>query len=310
MSLGSLSLQALGTTATLCVSEERALERARILLERELMEIDEACSRFRPDSELARLNAAAGRPLAVSPRLWEAIEVALQAAAASEGLVDPTVGRTLRLAGYDQTFEVVRRRDGHAFHARYAPVPGWRQIQLDTEQHTVRLPAGCELDLGATAKALAADRAAQAIAEAVGGGVLVALGGDVAVAGEPPADGWPVGLADNHAAPLDGSGPVVSIRSGGLASSGTTVRRWRTAHVELHHIVDPRSGRPARTPWRTVSVAAGSCVAANTASTAAVVLGAQAVAWLSRRQLPARLVGAAGSVVYVAGWPDEKERAA
>jgi FAD:protein FMN transferase len=310
VSLRSLSLQALGTTATLCVCEERALAPAQALLERELAEIDAACSRFRPDSELARLNAAAGRPLAVSPRLWEAIEVALQAAAASEGLVDPTVGRTLRLAGYDQTFEVVRRRDGHAFRARLAPVPGWRQVELDSDKTTVRLPAGCELDLGATAKALAADRAAQTIAEAVGGGVLVALGGDIAVVGEPPAGGWPIRLADNHAAPLEGRGPVVSIRSGGLASSGTTVRRWRAAHVELHHIIDPRSGRPARTPWRTVSVAARSCVEANTASTAAVVLGAQAAAWLSRRQLPARLVGTAGSVVYVAGWPDEKERAA
>ena len=306
MSLHSFSFQALGTTATLCVGNEHALDRARALLEHELGEIDDACSRFRPDSELARLNAAAGRAFTVGARLSEAIEVALNAAAASEGLVDPTVGRTLRLAGYDQTFALVRRRDGNRFRARFAPVPGWRRIELDRETRTVRLPVGCELDLGATAKALAADRAARAAAAAVGGGVLVALGGDVAVAGEPPAGGWTIRLADDHTAALDGSGPVVSIRSGGLASSGTVVRRWLAGQVGLHHIIDPRSGRPAQTPWRTVSVAAGSCVDANTASTAAVVLGEAAVEWLFHRRLPARLVTQTGSPVRVAGWPEEE----
>jgi thiamine biosynthesis lipoprotein len=305
VSIGSLSRQALGTTATICVSDERALGEAQALLERELAEIDRACSRFRPDSELARLNAAAGRLTPVGERLFVAIVVALQAAAATAGLVDPTVGRTLRLAGYDRTFELVRRRDADAFRVRFAAVPGWRRVEVDDERRTVRIPAGCELDLGATAKALTADRVARAAAATVGCGVLVALGGDVAVAGEPPSGGWPIRLADDHAAALDGPGPVVSIRSGGLASSGTTVRRWRAGRTELHHIVDPRSGRPARGPWRTITVAARSCLDANVASTAAVVLGAAAAPWLSHRGLPARLVDRAGSPAYVAGWPEE-----
>jgi FAD:protein FMN transferase len=304
VSCGSLSLPALGTTATLCVTEERALDRARAVLEQELGDADKACSRFRPDSELRRLNAAAGRDVRVSARLIEAIEVALRAAASSGGLVDPTIGRTLRLAGYDETFELVRARDGRGFRARFAAVPGWRQVEVDPDRGTVRIPVGCELDLGATAKALVADRSAWAAAR-VAGGVLVSLGGDVAVAGEPPAGGWPIRIADDHAAPLDRPGPVVSIRSGGLASSGTAVRRWRAGRVELHHIVDPRSGRPARSPWRTVSVAADTCVDANVASTAAIVLGTGAPGWLSSRRLPARLVGAAGSVVCVGGWPEE-----
>jgi FAD:protein FMN transferase len=305
VSPGSLSLPALGTTATLYVTEQRALDRARAVLDQELAEVDETCSRFRPDSEVARLNAAGGRAVAVSPRLLEAIQVALSAAARSDGLVDPTIGSTLRLAGYDQTFELVRRRDASVFRARFAPVPGWRNVEVDAEQGTVRIPAGAELDLGATAKALAADRSARAAADAVGSGVLVSLGGDVAVAGEAPEAGWSIRVADDHAAPLEGPGPVVSIRSGGLASSGTAVRRWRAGTVELHHIIDPRTGRPARTPWRTVSVAAGSCVDANVASTAAVVLGATAPEWLSNRRLPARLVSAAGAVTCVAGWPEE-----
>jgi thiamine biosynthesis lipoprotein len=287
------------------VTDARALGPARALLERELEAIDDACSRFRRDSELARLNRAEGRAIAVSSTLLEAVEVALRAASMTDGLVDPTVGATLRRSGYDRTFALVRERDGGAFHAHFAPVPGWRSVEVDVESHTVRVPAGTELDLGATAKALAADRIAQGAAEAAGAGVLVSLGGDVAVAGEPPAGGWSIRLADDHAAPLEGPGPAVAIHAGGVATSGTAVRRWRSGRIELHHIVDPRTGRPARTPWRTVSVAAASCVDANIASTAAIVLGEAAEGWLSGRRLPARLVNASGATVLVAGWPAE-----
>ena len=152
---------------------------------------------------------------------------------------------------------------------------------LDERRRTVRVPAGAELDLGATAKALAADSIAAAAADLTAGGVLVSLGGDVAVAGEAPPGGWPIRIADDHAAPLDTPGQTIAILTGGLATSGIAVRRWRTAAGELHHIVDPRTGRPAATPWRTATVAARSCVEANTASTAAIVLG-EAAAGLAR----------------------------
>jgi thiamine biosynthesis lipoprotein len=296
---------ALGTTATICVAAGERLDRAAALMERELTAVDEACSRFRPDSELARLNAAAGRPVAVGRRLLDAIVVALRVAFGTGGLVDPTVGRTLALAGYDRSFELVRARDARVFRARYSPVPGWRHVDVDVGRSTVRVPAGVELDLGATAKAAAADRIAHAAAAEVGGGVLVSLGGDVAVAGEPPDGGWSIRVADDHGAPLDAPGEDVSIRSGGLASSGTALRRWRAGEVELHHIVDPRTGRPARTPWRTVSVAARSCVDANAAATAAVVLAEWAPQWLASRLVPARLVAESGSVVRVGGWPED-----
>ena len=306
MSFAAVSFPALGTTATLCVTEPGSIDRARAILQRELDEVDEACSRFRPDSELVRLNAQAGRWVVVSPRLFEAIDVALRAAAATEGLVDPTVGRALALVGYDRTFETVRRRDPDEFNVRFAVVPGWRCVETDRARSAVRFRSGIELDLGATAKALAADRAASHVVEAVGGGALVSLGGDIAVAGEPPDSGWSVRLADDHAAPLDDPGPCVSIRDGAIATSGTEVRRWSAGGITLHHIVDPRTGRPADTPWRTVSVAARSCVDANIASTAAIVLGGDAPAWLQGRQLPARLASS-GSVVFVGGWPEEGE---
>jgi thiamine biosynthesis lipoprotein len=238
----------------------------------------------------------------VSPLLFDALAVALRAAEATDGLVTPMVGRTLRLAGYDSTFTVVIGRDGRAFLPTFAPVAHWRLLELDRSRRTARIPPGVELDLGATAKALAADRAADAIAGSVGCGVLVSLGGDIAVSGAPPPGGWPIRIADHHAAPPDGAGPAVAIESGGLASSSTSVRRWRSARGELHHVVDPRTGRPAQTPWRTVTVAAATCVDANTASTAALVLGTGAVEWLEARGLPARIVATDGSALAAGGW--------
>jgi FAD:protein FMN transferase len=301
----SASFPALGTTAVVAVAEPSALGKAREVLERELAACDAACSRFRADSELVLLNGSGGREVQVSARLLEAVEAAIDVAALTGGLVDPTVGATLRLAGYDRTFAEVRLRDGRLVRPSFAPVAGWSAIVVDPRRRTIRLPAGVELDLGATAKALAADRAALDAAEATGTGVLVGLGGDVAAAGHAPEGGWPVRIADDHAAPLDGPGPTVAISTGGLASSGTSVRRWTTAGGELHHIVDPRTARPAVTPWRTVTVAAASCLHANAASTAAIVLGEAAPAWLAARRLPARLAAEDGSVATVAGWPDE-----
>ena len=301
--IASASFPALGTTVLVAVAEPRTLGRARRVLEEELASVDAACSRFRSDSELALLNRSAGSAVRVSGRLFEAVRTAIDASALTDGLVDPTVGATLRLAGYDRTFAEIRLRDGRLVRPSFAPVAGWASVVLDPRRRTVRVPRGVELDLGATAKAQAADAAAQAAAEATGSAVLVSLGGDVAVAGDPPENGWPVRIADDHAAPLDGPGPVVSIVAGGLASSGTRVRRWATAGGELHHIIDPRTARPAVTPWRTVSVAAACCVEANAASTAAIVLGGSALGWLERRRLPARLAAEDGAVATVNGWP-------
>jgi thiamine biosynthesis lipoprotein len=303
----SASFPALGTTAVVVVADPDALPAARDALERELAAVDGACSRFRDDSELAGANARAGREVRVGPLLLEALQTALRVARLTAGLVDPTVGRTLRLSGYDRTFRLVAARDGSRFEARFQHVPGWTCVHLDPERSLLRVPAGVELDLGATAKALAADRGAAAARLAGGCGVLVGLGGDLSVAGKPPPDGWPVRLADDHAAGLDAAGPTVAVGGGGLATSGTTVRRWRSVDAELHHIVDPRTGRPAVTPWRTVTVAAATCVDANAAATASVVLGAAAPAWLERRRLPARLApwDGDGAAVCVGGWPPE-----
>ena len=297
--------RALGTTAIVAVADPRGLEAAEAVLVDELDSIDRACSRFRPDSELGRLNAASGALVRVGPLLFEALRVALHAAEATGGLVDPTIGRTLRLSGYDATFSVVRARDGRLIRPSYVRDPDWRSVALDEERQAVRTPRGVELDLGATAKALAADRAARRVHAVTGTGALVSLGGDVAVAGDTPSGGWSLRIAEDNSTPLDVPGPTVAVSSGGVATSGTTVRRWASPAGSLHHIVDPRTGRPANDHWRTVTVAASSCVDANTASTAAVVLGEHAPQWLADRGLPARLVRYDLQTTLVAGWPED-----
>ncbi len=304
--LRSRSFPALGTTAVVAVTDEDALAPACATLEEQLRQLDATCSRFRTDSELSLANARAGEVVSVSPLFAELLTVALTAAAASDGRVDPTLGSELRAAGYDQTFSLVRERATWVIGARLPREPQWRLIRLDPEQLTLQTPPGIELDLGATAKAWAADRAVAAIAGDCRGGVLVSLGGDIAVGGVSPESGWPIRVAADHAAPLDGAGPVVSIVHGGLATSTTTVRRWSTDRGSAHHLLDPATGLPAPTVWHTVSVAAATCFDANVAATASVVLGDAAPGWLEDRQLPARLVRADGDVVYTGGWPVDR----
>lgn len=297
------SFRALGTTATVLVTDAASLPAATALLHEELAVLDETCSRFRGDSELRELERRAGRSVPISPLLTVLLGAALRAARLTEGLVDPTVGQAMCAVGYDRDFAALPPGDAPVRPA--VPAPGWWRVGLDPVRGEVLVPRGVRIDLGATAKAVAADRAARRIADRQGCGVLVSLGGDVAVAGGTPPGGWRVQLGDDHAAAGADSDPVVQISDGGLATSSTTCRTWRRGGRVAHHILDPRTGEPATPWWRTVTVAAGSCLDANTASTAAIVLAAAAPAWLTRRGLPARLVSTSGWVVQTPGWADE-----
>jgi thiamine biosynthesis lipoprotein len=178
-------------------------------------------------------------------------------------------------------------------------------VTVDRDRSTIRVAGGVSLDLGATAKALAADRAAAEASAAAGSGVLVSFGGDLAIAGPAPSDGWRVRVTDDHRAGFDAPGQWILLSSGGLATSSTAVRRWRTDAGSAHHLIDPRTGRSASSVWRTVSVSAGSCVDANIASTATIIRGQKAAAWLEALALPSRLVRANGTVLHVGGWPSE-----
>ena len=303
MAFASRTFTALGTTAQVTVTDPSVLPEAVQILEEELEAIDLVCSRFRDDSELWALNRSAGEPFAASPLLLEALSVALGAAEETAGDVDLTIGRALDALGWDSDFVVVVLRDPRPS-VEAVPAHGWRSVRLDRERGLVRIPPGVELDLGATAKALAADRAARAIARATGSGVLVNLGGDLSVAGKTPVGGWSIRVTDDHRSGPAAPGQTIALHGGGLATSSTTVRRWHAGGAERHHILDPRTGVQCPETWRTVSIAAGSCVAANTASTAAIVRGPAAVPWLEEQGLPARLVACEGTITTTAGWPE------
>jgi thiamine biosynthesis lipoprotein len=212
----------------------------------------------------------------------------------------------MRVLGYDRDFASIPA--GGPLVASIADVPGWRVVELDSNHRRLKIPNGVELDLGATAKGLAADRSAAAAMKAAGtGGVLISLGGDVAVAGLPPEPGWPVMVTEDSNINVDdedGEGELVIVRDGGLATFSTTARRWHRGGAQLHHILDPATGLPVDGRWRTATVAAATCLEANAASTAAVVFGDGAIAWLTSRRLPARLVDRSGEVHRVAGWPE------
>jgi thiamine biosynthesis lipoprotein ApbE len=306
---------AIGSAIRLVVTDATQLDAGRVMLADDLAALDAACSRFRSDSELIQLEASAGRPTRISPVLHGAIRAALRGARLTDGDVDPTLGHAMESIGYDRDFALVRAREGTrpapTVRIRISHAPSWRQIELDEAAGLLTVPAGIRLDLGATAKAWAADRSAQRIARALDCGVLVSLGGDIAIAGEVPPGGWSIQVQDvigDPAAPPVGPSGVIAIREGGLATSSTTARRWRRGGDMMHHILDPRTRWPAEGVWRTVSVAAGSALDANIASTAAIIRGHRATGWLARLGLPARLVAVDESVRTVAGWPEDVSR--
>jgi thiamine biosynthesis lipoprotein len=279
MAFGKESFPLWGGTATLLVTESARLHGARRAVDRVIADVDAACSTYRDDSELALVHAACGRPVRVSATFHAVLWTALNAAEVTS-LIDPLAygGRT-----------------------------DWRSIRIDEPVGTVALPDGAILDLGSAGLAFAADRAAELAAGEEGCGVLFALGGDLAVAGPIPERGWPVRVNDDHRAGngRSPSGQDITLwMPGGLATSSVTEQAGMSpGGRNVMHILNPSSGLPARGPWRTVSVAAGSCVDADTASIAAIVRGHGAVDWLTSLGLPARLVHADGWATTVAGWP-------
>jgi thiamine biosynthesis lipoprotein len=309
----NISWRALGTHADLLVTGD--LDRARTAVEAVLADVDGTYSRFRADSELMAVNRHAGETVALSPLLARAIAAAIRAAEVTEGLCDPTIGQALLRIGYDADFALIAASSA-PIELRLERAPGWRTLRFDPEARTLMAPRGVSIDLGSTGKALAADLAAEAAVAAMAGdaggareGALVSLGGDLAIAGAVPDDGWQVRIAEDSTLPPDAIVPgepaeVVTIRGGAIATSSTTVRQWRRGRIDVHHLIDPRTGLPARSPWRTVSVAAATCVDANAAATAALIRGEDGPAWLDGLGLAARFVDTHGRIVRVAGWPE------
>ncbi|WP_227878613.1 FAD:protein FMN transferase [Arthrobacter dokdonensis] len=332
------SWQVWGLSASVVVTDPGQADAAARLAQGMLDAVDLACSRFRTDSELAVRRGDLVHGATVSPLLATLMESALAAARWTGGAVDPTLGGDLISLGYDADFASLPgpgRNDGARSAGRlaagpsstglssagrsqaHAPqpsallpgapqpheprAPGWTRIALDSRCLTV--PADVTVDLGATAKAVAADMAAARIAVERGCGVLVNLGGDIATAGPAPdgaAGHWQVLVQDTPGDPAQ----QVSLPAGrALATSSTSKRRWQQAGALRHHILDPRFGLPADAVWRSASVAAPTALEANAYSTAAIVKGHAAAAWLRDSSVSARLVDQGGRVLTTAGWP-------
>jgi thiamine biosynthesis lipoprotein len=287
------------TDARLVVTDPAALEPALTLVRDRLDEIDGAASRFRRDSEVSLIAASDREVHHISPLLHDLVRVALEAAEQTGGVVDPTLGQVLTHLGYGPA-GVGSGSDGPEPSVRWRAQrrATWRDVALDGD--TVSLPPGTLLDLGATAKAVAADRCAEEVAQRFGCGALVSLGGDLSCAGAEPPEGWNVLVQDGD------DEPASLIRLSGasaVATSSTLRRRWQHEGRQMHHLLDPMTLLPARPVWRTVTVAAESCLRANTLSTQAVVVGSTAPSVLAEAGVAARLVAADGGVTRLGGWP-------
>jgi FAD:protein FMN transferase len=267
--------RSMGTTVAVAGASLSEVERIEALFD----ERDRVFSRFRPDSELSRVNAGAGRPTLVSPLFASMLELALAAADQSRGLVDPTLGLAVVNAGYDRDFSSLGDDPSPPGPAR----PSARS-RIVLAGRLLVLPAGVALDLNGVVKARTVDDAL-ALVRRDG---FVSAGGDLAARGSPS-----VGLP---------GGDAVRLVRGGLATSGTDRRRWRRGGVEQHHLIDPRTGAPARSPWLQVTACGQSCLSADIAAKAALVLGHDGPRWLDGHGVPGRFRTESGDVVLNASW--------
>ncbi len=251
---------------------------------------EQSLSRFREDSELSDLNRRSGRAVRVSSVMWQVVRVALDVARQTDGLVVPHMLGALEFAGYDRSFELLA--SGGAAGTSPPPAVGandWQAIELGSHPRTIFLPAGLRLDLGGVAKGWAAQQAMKRLR--LYGPALVNAGGDIAVSA-PQFDGrpWPVTIEDPFG--RDDRLSPLRVFGGGVATSGRDYRRWQQGDTMQHHIIDPRSGRPAETDVMSVTVAAPTTLAAEAAAKSVLILGSAAgLAWLNARsELAALLV--------------------
>jgi thiamine biosynthesis lipoprotein len=290
-----------GLSGTLVTEHDHQMEFAQERLWYWLNEFDATCNRFRDDSEISRVNARAGDTVSISSTFALALSAALLARDATSGLCDPTLLRALLALGYDVDYDELRTRSDTALATPVKGV-GFDAISLDRDEQTVTLAPGCQLDLGASAKALASDLIANDVAPT--GGVVVELGGDVAVRGQGPEGPWAIGLSDSL--DLTGKEPRVAIQHGGIATSSTTTRTWRAGGQLVNHIVDPRTGSFAVGLYATATVSASSCVLANAFATAALLWGEDAAYHVAQAGWSARLVRGDGTLEFVGGWPHDE----
>jgi thiamine biosynthesis lipoprotein len=263
-------------------------------------------SRFRPESELSALNRSAGEPFSASPLLFHAVTMAVDAARATNGLFDPSVLPALEAAGYDRSFELIAGSAGpsRAGTRRHSIeiLSDYRSIRCDDATWTIQLDPEQRLDLGGIGKGLAVDLALEA-AESVSN-ICINAGGDIGVRGaaDPEVggdDGWTIALED---AGTSGAAPVL-LRSAAMATSTVLKRRWSADEEVLNHIIDPRTGRPSTSPFRSVTVVAATCAQGDVAAKTALLLGEDGIAFLDERGMHGFAVRHDGSTATTTLWP-------
>jgi thiamine biosynthesis lipoprotein len=243
---------------TAVVGAERALDACVAWLG----EIERACSRFLPESELCALNASPGNPFVASADLYAIVAHALKMAERTDGLFDPTILPALLAAGYSRSFDEIGQREIGATPEDAQTPRGWRrgcwrEVALDAATRTITLPAGAALDLGGVAKGWAADEVARRFLNDFSA-YLIDLGGDLRVRGEPEdGNAWLIGVEDPRVAAGPGKSDTtreprylaaVELRRGGIATSGPARRWWLLGGQRLNHLIDPRTGLPVATP--------------------------------------------------------------
>ncbi len=267
--LGALA-ELMGTTAHVVLTGPSAPDDGSVI--ERLRQLEARWSRFRDDSEVSRLNAAAGKPCVVGPETVDLIERSKWAWHRTAGLFDPTVLDAVRAAGYNRSFEelsiTANALPSASEPSETLPAPGAGGITVDPTTGLVQLPDDVRLDPGGIGKGLAADLCATAAVDAGAEGALVSVGGDLRVAGEAPPRGWEIELDHHVAAPA-----CVNLRVGALATSTTLRRRWQTRRGIAHHVIDPRTGRPSNSPVVACSVVAGQAWWAEALATALIVSG-------------------------------------
>jgi len=267
------TFRAMGTDVEAFVDGDPA---AFSLVEDEFQRLEQIMSRFRPDSELSRLNRE--RTLDASPDLLRVVELALAARERTRGRFDPTVHDALVAAGYDRSFDAVEpNAPGAAVHT--PPCGGG----VTVHDGVIALDDGVNLDLGGIGKGYAAERAAELLATA--GPCLVNAGGDIALRGDAT---WPVGVET-----ADGV-VTLALERGGLATSGRDRRRWKRGGEERHHLVDPRTGLPSDSDLLRVTVVADDAVEAEVLAKALFLAGSDEAA---RTDAPAVLVTECGETI-------------
>jgi thiamine biosynthesis lipoprotein len=282
-----------GTTVGTWTTDPTLVAPLDLLMREWVDAVESACSRFRADSDISRINAAAGTPVEVGPVLIDALTAAVDMARLTAGMCDPTLGVAVVSAGYDRTFEQIEAM-GPGPASPAAAGGAWDRVEIDRAASTVMVPAGFALDLGGSAKGwavdVALDRARRTLLDGRrDAGVCISAGGDLGVAGAAPGAGWPVTIRER----LDGAsgaGAEVFLRRGGVATSGATVRQWSRGGVRGHHIIDPRTGTPGRSPWSLVTIFADSCLLADVSATTAWLLGWDGIDWIETIGQAARLV--------------------